>query len=158
MTINNENRIAIETKLGIIYGRDAISVEGEDDYFTLKDVKFTTETLSGKTLVTIKDRDNGQPSGCWTFNNDKTIDAIFKKDGELIEMSSAGANWNIVDDKLTFITDGTDYQLWELIQENSDGTFTFINEWYSDEILDDRDTTRKLKVVSECPVNELVND
>jgi len=125
---------------------------GSDDF------KFSINNVSGKTFITIKEKDNGQPSGCWTFNEDKTLDAIFKKDGIYTKFHSSNANWHIVEnDKLTFITEGSNYQIWEITGKSTD-LYIFTNKWYdANGSLDDTDT-RRIKEVETCPLSELVND
>ena len=136
------------------------SVKGETEPVSNdNNLKFTTEYLSGKTLATIKEKDNGKVSGCWIFNQDKSINVIYKKSGVKKEAHLANANWHIIDnDKLTFITEGTDYQTWEITEQNGD-LYTFTNKWYDgDGKLDDTDDTRKIKEVTTCPLFELIDD
>ncbi len=135
---------------------DAESDDSADN--TPKDLKFTTEYLNGKTFVTIKTDDNGSPSGCWTFNEDKTIKVVFKKNGTVKEVSLSNANWHIVEDgKLSFVTEGTDYQIWKLISKNSN-SYTYTNKWYDGSGHLDDSTNRELKEVSSCPVSSLIDD
>ncbi|SFV75272.1 hypothetical protein MNB_SM-3-1090 [hydrothermal vent metagenome] len=121
--------------------------------------KFTTESLSGKTFITIEEKNNGKPSGCWTFNQDKSIDVIFKKNGIKKEFHGSNANWHIIEtNKLTFITEGSSYQTWEITGKSGD-LYIFTNKWYDGNgNLEDTDTSRRIKEVDTCPLSELVND
>jgi len=123
------------------------------------DLKFTTEYLNGKTFITVQESDNNKPSGCWTFNEDKSIDVISKKDGIKKEFHGSNANWHIIEnDKLTFIIEGSNYQTWEITGKSED-FYIFTNKWYdTNGNLDDTDITRRIKEVETCPLSELVND
>ena len=122
-------------------------------------LNFTTEIINGKTFVSIKNKDNGKPSICYTFNENKSIDTVFKKNGDEKDVHLENANWHIENGKMTFTTTDENYQEWELTSQNSDdNTYTYINKWYnSDGTLNDT-APRKLKEVESCPVSELVDD
>ena len=122
-----------------------------------KTPSFSAITLSGKTLVAYKEKDNGKPSICFTFNADRSVKSVMKKSGTIKTVTASEANWQVVNGKLKFFTEKPKYEIWTLMDENS-GLFTYKQEWYNgDGSIDDSDT-RTFRVLESCPTSEFVDD
>ena len=120
-------------------------------------LEFTEEMVNKKTLVTYKPKDNGKPSSCVTFNQDKTVVFVAKKNGQLQKNTSADADWKVQDGNLTFHTVNGNYQIWDLQSQNSDN-YDYMNYWYNgDDSLIDSDK-REFTIETSCPTNQLVDD
>jgi hypothetical protein len=74
-----------------------------------------------------------------------------------MERLSTNATWNVLESAQVTFTTG-EYQVWTFLEQNNE-KITYLNEWYNleDNSLNDSDI-RELEMISECPINYLVND
>ena len=118
---------------------------------------FTQSMVNGKTLVTYKPKDNGKPSTCYTFKQDKSIVFVGKKNGQLQKSTLSEADWKARDGNLTFNTENKNYQIWDLQSQNGD-RYDYMNYWYNgDGSLNDSDAREFTREIS-CPTDQLVDD
>ncbi len=147
---------------GLLYktkqaAEDALKSGSDGSTPSKSNTAFTQSMVNGKTLVTYKPKDNGKPSACYTFKQDKSILFVDKKNAQLQKGTLSEADWKVQDGNLTFNTENKNYQIWDLQSQNGNH-YDYMNYWYNgDGSLTDSDK-REFTIQTSCPENQLVND